>query len=347
MRRLFIVLCLLLLAASPDRLQKVLDRAVERGVPGLQACLTSPDFQWVGVAGYADTKARVRVTPTTRFRIASCSKTMVAVTALLLVGDGKLALDDSIGKYLAPDVARHFPKGITVRMLLNHTSGLEDYYGAEFDEVARRDPRREWTNAQALRYGYDLDPTGKPGARHYYSNTNYVMLGVIIEKVTGEPLGVTMGKRLFTPLGMKHTYCGLYSQAPRETAHGYDEGGDNSFYNPGDGLGDGGVLSTAPDMAIFLRALMEKRILEPAQQKQLMTWVDDDPDSSSKYGLGLSRYDTDQGLCYGHDGSMYGYRAGMWYYEKSRTVVVTLANTDTKDPVFDPLVESLEEVSRR
>ncbi|GMU52147.1 MAG: serine hydrolase [Candidatus Xenobia bacterium] len=343
MRRLaLLVMAVSLLAASPARLQKVLDRAVQRGIPGLQACVTGRGIDWVGVAGVADKKG-IPVTPTTRFRIASSSKTMVAATALILVGEGKLGLDDPVARYLTPEVASHFPRGITVRMLMNHTSGLEDYLGQEidFDEAARKNPRREWTHFETLRYGYDLEPVGKPGQKHYYSNTNYILLGVVLEKVTGEPIGTTMQKRLFTPLGMRHTYCGLYARAPAETARGYAEEGDVSYYNPGDGLADGGVLSTAPDMAIFLRALLEKKLLKPAQQKALMTFVATD-ERDCTYGLGLARYDTEQGVCYGHDGSIDGYRSAMYYFEDSALVTVALGNTTMRDEVFDSLTESLE-----
>ncbi len=338
MRRVALVLLLTALAvASPARLQSVLAHAVEKGIPGLQACVTGPGLNWVGVAGVSR-KGGPAVTPTTRFRIASSSKTMVAATALILAGEGKLSLDAPVDKFLAPDVAKHFPRGITVRMLMNHTSGLEDYYDDRFDSAARKEPHREWTNLQALRFGYDLPPVGKPGEKHYYSNTNYILLAVVIEKVTGEPLGVTMQKRLFTPLKMTHTYCGLYSKAPAETAHGYGEEGDISFYNPGDGLGDGGVLTTAPDMAIFLRALIEGKLLKPAQQKALMTFVDDPEDEDAKYGLGLERY----GDVLGHNGSIWGYRSSMYYDRRTRIVAVALANTDTKDSIFDELTDQLE-----
>ncbi|MEW6277843.1 MAG: serine hydrolase domain-containing protein [Candidatus Eremiobacterota bacterium] len=326
-----------------DPRQAALDRAVRAGLPGVQVCVTGPDGRFAGVAGMADTVARRPVTEHTPFRIASCGKTMVAAVLLQLVAEGKLSLDDRLGRFVPDSVLDRLPESrkITVRMLLNHTSGLEDYLDDRFGQACEAAPTREWTHLEALKFAYDLTPVGRPGQKHYYSNTNYLLLGLILEKVAGQPLEATLRERLFQPLGMTRSTATGFARAPKDVAHGYVDGHDITAVNQGDGLADGAVISTASDMAIFLRSLLKGSLLPPAQRKEMQTWVEAD---GQGYGLGLARWTYQDGtVALGHDGGIEGYASSMGYYPESDLVCVVLTNTSTGSEVFNALLDELSQ----
>lgn len=335
MRPLLLVLLLTGAAWAVSLSQAVLDDAVRDGAYGVQAAVVRDGkVLWQGASGLADRRTKRKVTVDTPFRIASCTKTMIATLVLQLVDAGKLRLDDSAAKVLGE---RRVPAGVTVRSLLNHTSGLPDYLD-EFYEVFEDDPRREWTDRQAVDIALALRP-GKPGA-YEYSNTNYILLGVMLQKVGGEPVGAQMQKRIFRPLGMTSSTCGSFASAPKDVAHGYGEDDtDYAMINQGDGLADGGVLSTSRDMARFMDGLMRGRLLKPATMAAMKKTVDDG--EGAQYGLGLG-YFPEQG-CYGHDGAIEGYLSQMYYYTESGVAIAAATNRTggPTDEAFDEITDLL------
>lgn len=263
------------------------------------------------------------------FRVASSTKTMVATVVLRLAAEGKLALTDPVEKWLPGKV----PSGhvITLRMLLNHTSGLYDYTKdpVVVQSIVGKD-RRPWTSAELLAVGVRHDPVFAPGTRWDYSNTNYAAIGAVLERVTGASLADLIRDRIARPLNLKHTYYATNSAWRGRHARGYEP--DAAHMPPGvpaefrdiagprhDGHVDvtdnkiewsgaaGGVVSTAQDWARFHNALMSGKLLPAAQLAQMRDIVPIEGPDGPGYGLGIQTIPTPCGTIWGHDGGVPGY----------------------------------------
>ena len=169
------------------------------GLPGVSAAILFPDgTMWRATSGFADVAAKRRLTADTEFAVASISKTFLAALILVLVDEGKLSLDAPVAPYL-PGV--ELDPAITVRQLLDHTSGLHDYfYDPDIDEALLADRKRVWTPEEAL--AYVGKPYFEPSAGWHYSNTNYVILGLLAETIEGAPLPTQLRTRFLAPLGL-------------------------------------------------------------------------------------------------------------------------------------------------
>ncbi|HEU5211646.1 MAG TPA: serine hydrolase domain-containing protein [Gaiellaceae bacterium] len=258
-------------------LQAVLDA----GVPGVVALSAGPDGRREQAAGVADVRTQARMTTASRFPIASVTKTFVATVVLQLVAEGALDLDGR-----APGL------DATVRQLLNHTSGLADAYTMQ--ELIELRPDRTPRALAAITLGKPrLFP---PGEGWSYSGSNYVMLGLLVEDVTGSSVRQALAERIFEPLGL--TASDLPDALPNEIARGYLPPDNPVVPGTGPGLVDvtdigatkyagGGMVSTADEVARFLRALMRGELLPPALQAELLRTVASDWDESDAYGLGI------------------------------------------------------------
>ncbi|GHF70611.1 serine hydrolase [Streptomyces mashuensis] len=265
------------------------------------------------------------------FRMGSNTKTMMATLVLQLVGEGRLALTDPVEKWLPG----HVPNGqaITLRMLLNHTSGLFDYTEDTtlWPSILGKD-RRTWTSEQSLAVGVQHDPLFAPGTKWSYSNTNYAAVGAILEKVTGRSPADLVRDRIARPLGLKHTYFATDSTWHGHHARGYepdeahmppgvpagarDYAGphraghvDVSDNNPSWAGAAGAVISTAHDWARFYNALMSGKLLPAAQLAQMRTTVPTVPGQPDGpgYGLGIFTATTPCGTVWAHEGGIPGY----------------------------------------
>lgn len=300
------------------RVQEALDQAVaDRGVPGMVAKIRDPRGQWFGSAGVADTRTGRKRQPHERFRIGSASKPFTATVVLLLAAEGKLSLDDTVDKWLPGLVQGNGNDGgtITIRHLLNHTSGIFNY-GNDPEESAKfagpaflKHRFNEYTPGQLVKIGL-RNPRyfDEPGDGFVYSNTGYVVAGMIVEKVTGRTLADEITRRIVRPLGLTGTYLpGLETKIrgphPRHysTLFSAEDGAkvyDVTEQSATTGWAAGGMVSTVGDLERFAHALLRGKLLPPAQQKELFTmvktkvktedgtWVDPwIPDTT--YGLGV------------------------------------------------------------
>ncbi|MCU1681055.1 MAG: alkaline D-peptidase [Amycolatopsis sp.] len=269
------------------------------------------------------------------FRVGSNTKTMMATLVLQLVGEGKLALTDPVEKWLPGQV----PNGgaITLRMLLNHTSGLYDYTGdpALVKSIVGKD-QRHWTSVELLAVGVKNPPLFAPGTNWSYSNTDYVAIGAVLERVTGASLADLIRERITRPLNLKHTYFATDSSWRGRYAHGYeldaahmppevpaeftdiagprrDGHVDVSGNDPSWGGAAGAVVSTARDWSRFYAALMSGGLLPAAQLDQMLTTVpenQENPADGPASGLGIMTDATPCGTIWAHDGGMPGYLSG-------------------------------------
>lgn len=275
---------------------------------------------WRGASGQADLDTGAAARPDGRFRIGSVTKTFVSTVVLQLVAEGRVKLDEPVERYL-PGAVRG-GEGITVRQLLNHTSGLYDYLAdptVYFHDEADLDSwltKGRWTTyqpGQLLDIANRYAPNFPPGTQWSYSNTNYVVIGMMIEKITGRTWNQEVERRIIRPLGLDRTTMPATSTTiPGRYAHGYlkrasGERVDVSELNPSVAYAAGAGISTTDDLARFNAALLGGRLLRPAQLKEMMTTVPVDEDGRYGYGLGLTRQTLPCGDFWGHDGGIAGY----------------------------------------
>lgn len=290
--------------------QKALDDVVALGAQGVQVRLTDGRQQLTARAGAAERGSSRPVPLNGRYRIGSITKTFVSVVVLQLVGEGKVELDQPISRHLPgllPDGDR-----ITVRMLLQHTSGLHDYTADLFADLADFETLRwrTWQPSELIALSTAEPLDFEPGSRWSYSNTNYVVLGELIAKLTGRPYGDAVERRVLKPLGLRDTSVpGTRVDVPGPHAHGYLRYAPGKFtdatrLNPSMAHAAGEMISTTADTDRFVDALLGGELLEPALLAEMLRTSELSPD----YGLGVERVDVPCGkVAHGHSGGIPGY----------------------------------------
>ena len=334
----------------PAALAARLDRALARAqkaflLPGVEATVLFPDgSSWTGVRGDADVAAERPVEPTTPFAAASVTKTFTAALVLRYVDQGKLRLDDRLARYL-PDFPR--ASAITVRMLLNHTSGIPDFFINPKLEVAlNKAKRRPWTAAEILDRYLQPGANFAPGKGWAYSNTNYLLLGIVAEQVGGAPWATLVRQELLEPLGLAATYVQHVEAPPAEPARTYrmiagsrgpvarpwTDGTDVvPFTSVVTAAGSAGAIaSTTGDLARWARALYGTPLLSKASRKEMFTFVRTRwYGSITSYGLGVSRVKLQGRVAYGHTGALAGTRAAIRYFAKDGVAIAVAFNRET------------------
>ena len=294
---------------------KAIDAGMESvlatGVPGATMVVRDGGSTSRVAFGMGDTATKTPMQVDDRVRIGSVAKTYISVVVLQLVDEKKLSLDDSVEKFL-PGMVTNGSK-ITVRMLLNHTSGVANYeehpnYMAPY---MAGDLAHVTTPAQLVAMGNSLGPWFAPGASSRYSNTNYTLAGLVIEKVSGSTLGAQLDQRIFKPLKLSSSYLPTTPQIAGPHAHGYFVMGPNgptdvTEFSPSIGWAGGGIVSTTRDVTAFYRALLEGRLLPAALMSEMMTTVVDDK-NGTVYGLGIEKKQLACATVWGHQGNFPGY----------------------------------------
>lgn len=316
--------------------------AKELLLPGAMVLLHTPQGSFFFSYGATELGGTTPTRADTHFRIASNTKTMTAAAIVLLAQEGKLRFDEPVSKYVSgvPN-----GDGITISELLKMRSGLYNYTSSpELAESLDHDPSRVWTPAELLAIAFKHPPIFAPGKEYDYCNTNYALLGLIAEKIEGAPLAQIFQDRFFGPLGMKATLLPASSSnaIPEPYSHGYLYGSssyaladapypadliaaakagtlepnDDTDQNPSYATAAGGVISTADDLAVWVRALVGGKVLDADYQRQ---WLESpepqDPKSpdGQKYGYGISLISFGPNRVYFHGGEMPGYNSFMGY----------------------------------
>ncbi|MFI5892794.1 serine hydrolase domain-containing protein [Actinoplanes sp. NPDC051513] len=305
-------------------LQEQLDAVHAAGMPGAFAEVRDGRRTWTPTTGVADVATGAPVRDGMRHRVGSITKTFTATTMLQLAGERRIALDAPIGRYLHRGlVPAGLARQVTVRMLLNHTSGIGDYANAIFttlDDLITMG-KTIYTPEQLVRLGVGVGPTNAPGAMHSYSNTNYILAGLIIERVTGHSYRAEVTNRILRPLGLRDTYFeGNEFDIRGPHMHAYVPWPDGTLkdfthYNMSWGWAAGEMVSTARDLDVFYRALLTGKLLRPAQLAQMQTTVPSVPEdpAAGGYGLGLYWVDLPCGRFWGHDGGTIGHQTVSWH----------------------------------
>jgi D-alanyl-D-alanine carboxypeptidase len=317
------------------------------GMPGVSAAILFPDGSiWRATSGFADVAAKRRLTADTEFAVASISKTFLAALILTLAEEGRLDLEASVGSYL-PDLV--IDPLITVHQLLDHTSGLHDYfYDPDIDEAPLADRTRAWTAAEAL--SYVGKPYFKPGKGWHYSNTNYVVLGLLAESIGGAPLAEQLRVRFLAPLGLDHTHYQGVEKPLGPLARAYRFSGPGLRLPPiplSDGSNivpftsvvtaagsAGSMASTADDLVTWARALYGGRLLTPASLTAMVADVAVTAPfkPSIPYGLGVQAATVDGRPTLGHSGRLLGSRTLVRWLPDQGIAIAVLSNQSRNDP---------------
>ena len=325
-------------AGAPQRtispLARVARTLVRDGAPGALVVVRTPTGIRRAASGLASREPRVALRATDRFRVASITKPFVATLVLQLVAEGKLRLDESVDRWLPGLV----PNGgaITIRELLNHTSGLFEYQGDEaFVSAVIADPGREWSPRELVRIATAHAPLFPPATGWSYSNTNYVLLGLVVEAVTGKTIDQQLRERIFDSLALAATSFPAGTEIEGKHAQGYIGFATlpslpigtlmdvTSVVSPSIGWAAGGIVSNGDDVTRFFAALLGGRLLRPDLLAAMRTVA-----SGSQYGLGLMRVETACGRVFGHLGDGPGYRTVAYASPNGRRVVVVMVNID-------------------
>lgn len=325
-------------------IQAEMDALTAGGLPpGMVVWIDTPQYQFTGASGFANLMDEAPMSPEGAFRIGSITKMFTATVIIQLAEEGVLRLDDPLALWL-PDVADQLSYGdqITLRHLLSHTSGVfhyvenEAYYPDIFTEVqvdettgavtldcVLRDP-----NDTLVRYVYGKDAYFEPGEGWYYSNTNYTLLGMVIETAMAMPLAEAYRTKIYEPLGMGSTFLDCYEDPLIDVVHGYTGFGDTltdlTELHESIGWSAGGMVSTAPDLIAFARGLFGGELFDDPESLVAMTT----PAPGSPYGLGMFIEEDSMG----HAGGIAGFRSVLNYASEFDTVVVILYNNDAADP---------------
>jgi D-alanyl-D-alanine carboxypeptidase len=334
-------------------LQRVLaDARGERKVGVSAAIVQGGRLRWSGGSGVGDLRTERPVTGDTVFGVGSVTKTFVAALIMRLAEQGVLGLDDPAAKWVR---RADLVPAITIRRLLNHTSGL---FGVDEDPAFARAvdgaPRRRWTPTQTLRYV--RRPYFEPSEGWHYSDTNYVLAGLAIERATGSSVGTQMKTLLLDPHGLGRTGLQPESNAPPAVAHAHGDPERSGTIRdlsrgmrwvPYDSLASsewtaGGLFASAEDVARFGDLLFRGVVVKPPAVKEMTDFVPASFESYIGYGLGVGkRFFTDLGgELWGSIGRIPGFKADLWHVPSRKITVAVLTNDDGIDPtdVADTLV---------
>jgi D-alanyl-D-alanine carboxypeptidase len=304
--------------APPAALQADLDRVVADGIPGVIALQRQGDQVRHATAGVRDMRTGDPIRATDRFRIGSNTKSFISTVILQFEAEHRLRLTDTVQRWL-PGVV---PDGgaITIRELLNHTSGIPEYGDVPFVLQNRYRPLQP---IDLVRHALAQPPLFPPGTGWSYSNTNYILLGMIIGRVDHLPEQYApvweINRRIIVPLGLAHTSFpvtdpGIAGPHPRgyiiDPPPEYHLPGttDATVWSPSWAWTAGAIISTADDLARFHRALVTGRLLPPAQQHELLDAVPEG-EGDVEYGLGIMHAHTPCGDAWGHEGDFPGYQS--------------------------------------
>ena len=338
--------------ANVKNLEKELQRELDKlqqteGFPGVTLGIVLPDGQEINLAsGLADLESKIKMKPTDRIMMGSIGKTYVASVALQLIGEKKFSLEDKVSRYLGKeDWFDKLPNGkdITIGMLMNHTGGLPRYVFKEpFWKQFRESPGREWKPEELLSFILGDKPIHPAGKGWSYSDTDYIVLGMIIERVTGHKYYEELKKRILEPLGLKDTIPQDKRRLPG-LVPGYSGDKTPPFYLPAKTVVDGefvinpqfewtggGLITHSLDLAKFFKLLLEGKIVSGEYLELMKRPVEEETGKPGQvgYGLGLEVWSTVDGTAYGHRGTMPGYGSIAEYVPRYGFSIAIQYNTD-------------------
>jgi D-alanyl-D-alanine carboxypeptidase len=327
-----------LAAPRTSALQKDLDALVATGVPGAILLVRNGSHTVRLTGGMGDVGRKTPMNPHDHFKIASLTKTYTATVVLQLVAEGKLRLTDSVEKWL-PGLVPNGRK-VTLRHLLNHLSGIPDYESDPryLKPYLSGDLGFYWAPRKLVQLAVSHPPLFPPGVSKHtsYSNTNYVLLGLVVEAVTKKSIGAELRNRIFRPLHLGETTYPTKPGLPRPFAHGYMVLGkppaiDVTGLSPSLSPASGAIVSTADDVVDFYRALLSGHLVRPDLLRAMKTTISEGTHvdiPGQRYGLGLESFPTTCGNGLGHNGVVPGYMTFVYSSGNGNRQALLMVNLD-------------------
>ena len=324
---------------------KLISKYNKLGLPGISLLVNDKYGTWIGAVGKADIGQDIDFAPGQVSKIASVTKLMIGTLFFKLMEDsinsgiGYTALNTKISNWLPAHTLNKVANGekVTLGQLLNHETGIpelteeDDFYLAVLNN-----PNKLWNQDELLSFVKGSPAVFAPGDTAIYSNTNYLLLSVIFDKLSGGNHAKTLRERIFTPLGMSHSYYQAHDQLPSSVAQGYYDLYRNhtlinvSNYITGSGNGFGGVYSNVEDMYTFLDAVLIKKTFLSEKSLALMNRFGKS-DGTNRYGYGVMKKFIERGnnAGLGHSGRDLGYTANLFYFPSKKVSHAFLINYGT------------------
>lgn len=317
-------------------LENALDVSLTEDIPGAAIAIVSPNGNWFGASGIADLANNTPLQPDDRFEIGSITKTFVAVTLLQLVEAGQLSLADPLTQWLPQSITDGIPNAntITIQQILNHTSGIADYTEPLFD-LAAANPfifLEDWQPEQLVELITDSEPVSTPGASWYYSNTNFILAGLVVESVTGNSIASEIRNRILTPLNLTNTFFANEEEIPGGYINGYwdfdqnDTLDDITVTNLSWAGAAGAMISNTTDLATFAAGLFKGALLQPDTLARMLDTIPVSSPNYSAYGLGIGTIESPNRFWWVHRGQTLGFRSNLWYSPAEDITYVELIN---------------------
>ncbi|MFK7921382.1 MAG: serine hydrolase domain-containing protein [Bacteroidia bacterium] len=337
--------------------QEIVDRNLAQGIVGTTVFIKDADGIWAGASGMADLAKNRAMRACDRQMIASISKPFTAAVIYRLIESGKLGLDDPIRDYLADEIVAKVANAdvATVKQCLAHRTGIPDYYNLMFlaDQVNVFDNAH--TYEDLLKYAYGKEAAFPAGTSYSYSNNNFVILGMIAERVSGEKLADLYQSLVFDPLGLERAFYSVENPLPADMASGYvDLYGDGKvvqsefLYKDESRSPDGGIVIDNYDLYRFFSGLIKGNLLQEMSLNQMLAlselpeyWQDAEVFGQLKNGYGIEHFEHHGTYAYGHTGAVDGFLSMAFYYPEKDFMFIQVVNTGSYD--YAPRIDMFNE----
>jgi len=335
-------------------IQKILDQAInEQKIPGLQLVIKFPDqSQWIGTSGTLTPKREIQLTNDHVLRIGSITKLYAAVLILKVVEQGKISLSDTLANWF-PEIPNS--EKITITELLNHTSGLREIIESFSAKMKSIFPHKNWKPSEVLKIISKQKPYFEPGTNFHYSNSNYIILGCILEKVYEKSFGSLLEDEIITPLDLKSTYLLPQAEIPQHLIPGFDRDllpwpglyqhkPDNTTW-ASLAFTSGAMATTANELLKFINALFDGELVSDELLKSMTNFVNVDKKGHpywTGYGLGVTRFNINNHEYWGHEGLFIGFESIALYSPSKKYSIALIGNISSYDKV--EIIKQIQEI---
>ena len=342
--------------------QSILQEHQRQGLVGATLLVKDRQGLWIGAEGYADIANNVKMGPHSLYFIASISKVYTSAAIYRYVDLGLISLNDPIAQWLSQEIIDNVDNvgAATVGDLLSHKSGIRDFYTTQFD-LDRLNAEQDWSKEEVIEYVYNKNAYHEAGSTYEYSNTNYLLLSMILESVSGNSFEQVYQDMVFDPLGLTSAYYSEEVIIPDGAVKGYVDLFDNENFVESEFLykeelgigGDGGVATNAYHLAVFLENLVNPNFISADAQAQMTNWfpidAEDDVFQQTENGYGLERFNTRFESALGHTGGIDGFSTYGFYFPESDMTYILLCNTadSSKGDVFESIFDQVLQVMFR
>lgn len=331
-----------------DSIQKIIDKYIAQGIPGIQVVVKNNQGWYFTSGGYSNTEQQESFKPCTPGWLFSLTKTYTAALIMRYKEKGLINPDKVISTYLTAEVLANIenPEKITVRMLMNHSSGLVNFTGLpEYQADQFNHPYDQPTPMQAIKYIHGKALEFEPGTDYLYSNTNYLLLYFMLEKIGRKKYEQLVKEEIIQPLHLEHTWCALSQTAIDKLGfpnYYFDRNGNSKLENgtqwnnhlANASYGYGNIAATAKDVILFYEALQQGKVVNTTSLKEMKTWVQGKESTQPDYGLGLEYFQYAPGSepQFGHEGDGVGNSVQLMYIPANNTYLYAQCNVGRQIP---------------